>query len=226
MKKTKKHPGALKARRVQAVKAESGANGQAGSGGAPAYGTAMVVLALVIALAFFIFFLPQNKDKSPIVISGLPPDLQQKVDATNAGENKPPPAQEGGNSAPAQTPQTGGENTAQAPSSSKEVVIDFLYSDGCGYCQRMKPIVSQIIADMPPARFEVRYWNAADRAANSTAAGTYAEYTAKGFFKGYPTFVANGNSPLIGAREKAEFYAWACSQFAEPLPDACNRTAG
>ena len=103
----------------------------------------------------------------------------------------------------------------------KEVVIDFLYADWCGHCQSMKPIIARLDEALPDDRFEVRYWNEASRGSSADAAAVYTDYSAKGYFKGFPTFVANGNSPKVGSMPEATFKAWVCSKFSSPKPTGC-----
>ena len=102
----------------------------------------------------------------------------------------------------------------------KEVTVDFLYADWCVHCQAMKPIVARAEAAFPKDRFEVRYWNEASRS-NATVAAVYAAYTEKGYFTGFPTFVANGNDPRVGEMPEVAFKAWVCSKFSAPKPNGC-----
>ena len=102
----------------------------------------------------------------------------------------------------------------------KEVTIDFLYADWCGHCQTMKPIVAKLEAALPKDRFEVRYWNEASRS-NATVGAIYAAYTDKGYFQGFPTFVANGDNPKVGSMPEATFKSWVCSMFSSPKPTGC-----
>jgi len=107
-----------------------------------------------------------------------------------------------------------------ATAAKKEVVIDFLYADWCGHCQSMKPIIARLDEALPDDRFEVRYWNEASRS-DPTAAAIYSAYTSAGYFQGFPTFVANGNSPKVGSMPEATFKAWVCSKFSPPKPTGC-----
>ena len=117
---------------------------------------------------------------------------------------------------------TGGE--AQVPQASatkaKEVTIDFLYADWCSHCQAMKPIVARLETSLPKDRFEVRYWNEASRT-DATVAAIYTTYTNKGYFTGFPTFVANGDDPKIGSMSETSFKSWVCSKFSSPKPAGC-----
>jgi len=118
----------------------------------------------------------------------------------------------------------GSAGEAQAPLSrppAKEVTIDFLYSDTCPHCLKMKPIVAALAARLPSGRLEVRYWNYADRG-NATVGGVYADYSAKGYFRGsVPTFVANWDDYRVGEMPEPEFAAWVCSKFLDPKPTGC-----
>ncbi|MFA6214273.1 MAG: thioredoxin domain-containing protein [Candidatus Micrarchaeia archaeon] len=147
-----------------------------------------------------------------------------------SGGNLQAGAQSGSASPQAQSPllqngsvATGSGGEAQVPQVSppaKEVTIDFLYADWCSHCQAMKPIVAKLEASLPKDRFAVRYWNEASRG-NATVAEVYEEYTQKGYFTGFPTFVANGNDPLVGSRPEATFTAWVCGKFLTPKPEGC-----
>jgi len=119
---------------------------------------------------------------------------------------------------PLGSPSQPGNATAQP--ARKEVTIDFLYADWCPHCQRMKPIVAALAARLPSDRFEVRYWNEANKG-NATVAGVYADYTAKGYFQGYPTFVANWEDYRVGEMPESDFTAWVCSKFSSPKPTGC-----
>ncbi|MFA6328940.1 MAG: protein disulfide isomerase family protein [Candidatus Micrarchaeia archaeon] len=110
------------------------------------------------------------------------------------------------------------QNVSEA--AKKEVVLDFLYADWCGHCQNMKPIVAELASSLPPDRFEVRYWNEASRGKEDVAA-IYTEYTDKEYFRGFPTFVANGNDPRVGEMSGAIFKSWVCSKFSAPKPAGC-----
>jgi thiol-disulfide isomerase/thioredoxin len=106
------------------------------------------------------------------------------------------------------------------PAAKKEVVIDFLYADWCGHCQTMKPIVARLEAALPKDRLEVRYWNEASRS-DAAVAAVYTTYTDKGYFQGFPTFVANGDDPKVGSMPESTFKAWVCSKFSSPKPTGC-----
>ncbi|MFA4983518.1 MAG: thioredoxin domain-containing protein [Candidatus Micrarchaeia archaeon] len=178
----------------------------------PSFGTLIIVAALILAAVFFIIYgmLGGNAGQTKAtVISGMPPELLEKAELA-----KNPEIRANGSAA--------GVKPAAQPLSGKEVVVDFLYADWCGYCSKMKPIVAKVASEMPPGRFEIRYWNENARGTNSTVAGIYSDYSAKGYFKGYPTFVANWNSTFAGAVPESEFRAWVCGQFSLPIPDACG----
>jgi len=119
---------------------------------------------------------------------------------------------------------TGSGGEAQVPQGSahaaKEVTIDFLYADWCSHCQAMKPIVARLEAALPKDRFEVRYWNEASRS-DAAVSVIYTIYTDKGYFRGFPTFVANGNDSRVGEMPEASFKAWVCSKFSPPKPPGC-----
>ena len=100
------------------------------------------------------------------------------------------------------------------------MIIDFLYADWCGHCQNMKPIVAKLESTLPKDRFEVRYWNEASRS-DAAVSAIYAAYTSNGYFKGFPTFVANGNDPNVGEMTEAAFKSWVCSKFSTPKPTGC-----
>ena len=120
-----------------------------------------------------------------------------------------------------QAPQGGAAQAASTKTAqAKEVTIDFLYADWCPHCQIMKPIVANLEAALPKDRFEVRYWNEASRN-DAAVAAVYETYTEKGYFKGYPTFVANGNDFNAGEMSEAALKSWVCSKFSSPKPTAC-----
>ncbi len=106
-------------------------------------------------------------------------------------------------------------------SDTKEVTLDFLHADWCPHCQRMKPIVAKIAAEMPPDRFVLRAWNEKDRTTDADTATIYNNYTALGYFQGFPTFVI-GNDYRVGEIPENELKAWICSKFKAPVPDACK----
>ena len=112
-----------------------------------------------------------------------------------------------------------GNNTQ--PSVAKEVTVDFMYADWCPHCQAMKPVVARVASQLPAGRLEVRYWNEASRGSNATVAAIYDMYTRKGYFQGFPTFVANGNEYQVGEMPEAAFKSWVCLQFPAPKPAGC-----
>ena len=114
--------------------------------------------------------------------------------------------------------QSGAE--VQQAAAAKEVTIDFLYADWCGHCQNMKPRVASVAASLPADRLEVRYWNEADRG-NADVASVYADYSSKGYFQGFPTFVANRDDYRVGEMAEPDFLAWVCSKFSSPKPAGC-----
>jgi len=191
------------------------------------FGSFIIIGAILIAAAFFVFsgLFAQDGQKERIVISGLPPDIAEKAALAqkNAGEDLPKTtAQPANQGVPANNTLSEPPKTVNPSPISKEVTIDFLYADWCGYCSKMKPIVEKVASEMPQDRFEVRYWNEKGRGANSTVAGIYALYRQQGYFKGYPSFVANGNSSAVGAQSEPDFRAWVCSHFSPPKPEACG----
>jgi len=103
----------------------------------------------------------------------------------------------------------------------KEVVVDFLYADWCPHCQRMKPVVDEVAAVFPSDRFEMRKWNEKDRGSDSETSSIYSLYSGRGYFLGFPTFVANGNSPQVGEMSKEDMIGWLCTLFSPPKPDVC-----
>lgn len=103
----------------------------------------------------------------------------------------------------------------------KEVTLEFLYADWCGYCQKMKPIVQSLESSLPSDRFEVIYLNEKDKQNNTDVAAAYSKYTANGYFKGFPTFVINGNDYKVGAMPEETFKQWVCSKFSAPKPSGC-----
>ena len=103
----------------------------------------------------------------------------------------------------------------------KEVTLDFLYADWCPHCQRMQPIVSDVISKLPPDRFAVRYWNEKDRPSNSQTSAAYLFYTRKGYFIGFPTFVINTNVSSAGEMDEGDFLSFVCASFKLPKPPAC-----
>ncbi|MFA5929272.1 MAG: thioredoxin domain-containing protein [Candidatus Micrarchaeia archaeon] len=120
---------------------------------------------------------------------------------------------------------TGSGGEAQVPNANatkakKEVTLDFLYADWCSHCQAMKPVVAKLESELPKDRFVVRYWNEASRS-NADVAAVYADYSAKGYFQGFPTFVANWEDYRVGEMPEAEIRAWVCSKFSAPKPSAC-----
>ena len=142
---------------------------------------------------------------------GQAPKEQQNGSAASNGTQQAPNA----------SVATGSGGEAQVPqAAAKEVTIDFLYADWCSHCQAMKPIVAKLEAALPKDRFQVRYWNEASRG-DAAVAAVYAAYTNKGYFTGFPTFVANGNDPQVGSMPEATFNAWVCSKFSAPKPSGC-----
>lgn len=107
------------------------------------------------------------------------------------------------------------------PAIETEVTMDFLYSDACVHCQRMKPYVAALEKELPQDRFAVRYWSEDDYRAGGQAAEVYGTYEAMGFFPGYPTFVINGDDYRAGEMPEAQFREWVCSKFSAPKPQAC-----
>jgi len=126
--------------------------------------------------------------------------------------------QPNGSNSPSEVEAAQPEASANAPS---EVTIDFLYADWCSHCQTMKPILAKYESLLPKDRFEVRYWNEAKRSSNATVSATYATYTSKGYFTGFPTFVANGDDLRVGSMPDETFRSWVCSKFSTPKPDVC-----
>ena len=119
----------------------------------------------------------------------------------------------------------GGSGSAGSalPELEKEVTIDFLYADWCPHCQNMKPIVQKIESLLPSDRFAVRYWSEADAQSGGKAKEVFAEYSRKGMFPGYPTFVMNnGKNRTSGEMSQAEMLRWICSEFGSPKPSACQ----
>ena len=142
---------------------------------------------------------------------------QQQPSGSAAAGNAQQPADLAQNgTAPAQAAQKNA-----TPAAKKEVTIDFLYADWCPHCQAMKPRVANVVSQLPADRLEVRYWNEASRSSNATVAAIYDTYTKKGYFQGFPTFVANGNDPNVGEIPEAAFKAWVCSKFSVPKPSGC-----
>lgn len=103
----------------------------------------------------------------------------------------------------------------------KEVFLEFLYAEWCGHCQKMKPIVEKLDNEFPDDRFEVRYLDEQDRASNEEVAKIYEKYEKKGYFRGFPTFVINGNSSTVGSKSEAAFRSWVCGHFLSPKPAGC-----
>ena len=139
-------------------------------------------------------------------------NVQQPANLTQNGA-----AQQAQNGTAAQSAQQAQQNATVA--AKKEVTIDFLYADWCPHCQAMKPRVANVISQLPADRLEVRYWNDADRAKNTTVAAIYSDYMSKGM-TGFPTFVSNGEM-RAGEMPEADFKAWVCSQFSAPKPTGC-----
>ncbi|MFH1285280.1 MAG: thioredoxin family protein [Candidatus Micrarchaeota archaeon] len=104
----------------------------------------------------------------------------------------------------------------------REVTLDFLYADWCSHCSNMKPIVAKMSEDFPKERFIVRYWNEAERKSDEDTGEIYARYEKAGGFKGFPTFVINGEKVVVGEKSEKEFQAWVCEEFSEPKPEACT----
>ncbi len=103
-----------------------------------------------------------------------------------------------------------------------KVTLEFLYADWCSHCNAMKPYVSELQGKLPKERFEVVMLNEKDVATNPSVAAIYQKYQANGFFTGFPTFIINGENPLVGERPQANFNFWVCSYFEAPRPDACR----
>lgn len=190
------------------------------------FGSFIIIGALLLAAAFFVFsemFAKGGQDQRT-VISGLPSDIKEKADQAQKTEvflQKIIPVQENPPSNTSTYEKSAGMENLPLPA--KEVTIDFLYADWCGYCSKMKPIVAKISSEMPPERFEVRYLNEKEKSTNATVMGIYDLYRQKGYFKGYPSLVANGNSSKIGLQSERDFRAWVCSHFSSPLPEACGQ---
>ncbi len=136
-----------------------------------------------------------------------------------------PSLAQNGTAQSAQQAQQNGTALAQqqntTPAAKKEVTVDFLYADWCPHCQAMKPVVARVASQLPAGRLEVRYWNEASRGSNATVAAIYDMYTRKGYFQGFPTFVANGNEYQVGEMPEAAFKSWVCLQFPAPKPAGC-----
>ncbi len=137
--------------------------------------------------------------------------------------NESQPAQEqgtlpAGDNGSGTATETGAQQPAQAD---KEVVIDFLYADGCSHCQKMKSVMGGLEELFPKDRFEVRYWNY-DKQGEGEVGAMYRLYGENGYFTGgVPTFVANGNDSRVGEMPEATFKAWVCSKFSPPKPEGC-----
>ncbi|MFA5105729.1 MAG: thioredoxin family protein [Candidatus Micrarchaeia archaeon] len=106
-------------------------------------------------------------------------------------------------------------------SDSKEVTLDFLHADWCPHCQRMKPIVAKLASELPADRFLVRSWNEKNMNSDPDTQTIYNNYTALGYFQGFPTFVI-GDDYRVGEIPENELKAWVCSKFKAPVPDACK----
>jgi len=158
-----------------------------------------------------------NLNEAIDATAGLKATMPALNGSAAAGTGVPAAQQPAQNAQPNGSTATGGA-TAQPTSSQKEVTVDFLYADWCPHCQNMKPRVANVIAQLPADRFQVRYYNDADRG-NATVAAVYANYMAKGM-TGFPTFVANGEM-RSGEVPEAEFKAWVCSKFSSPKPTGC-----
>jgi thiol-disulfide isomerase/thioredoxin len=110
-----------------------------------------------------------------------------------------------------------------ASGTQKEVTMDFLYADWCAHCQKMKPIVEKLVAELPSDRFQVNYWSDADyQAGKPGTVAVFDKYSNNGMFLGYPTFVINGAVNASGEIDEAQFKSWVCSQFTSPAPSACG----
>lgn len=145
-----------------------------------------------------------------------PPNTTQAANAT---------AQANGSAVTGEAQQAAGSqqqagSAAGNATAHKEVTVDFLYADWCPHCQRMKPVVAAFAAKMPQDRFELRYWNDADRGKADVAA-VYDDYSSKGYFQAFPTFVANWEDYRVGEMQAADFAAWVCSKFSAPKPAGC-----
>ena len=117
------------------------------------------------------------------------------------------------------TPPSGGTT----PPSSKvdKVTIDFLYADWCPHCQKMKPIVTDLINTLPASKFQVNYWSEEDYKAGGPSVAVFNKYSSSGIFEGYPTFVVNnGTDHLAGEVTAEKFKTWVCSQYTEK-PQGC-----
>ncbi len=186
-----------------------------------------VVLAAVVLLGISAYF-GANSAKDTVG------KLGNALDSAGAGNfpaNMPslngsaePKVPSAGGLSPNGSVATGSGGEAQVPqvkAPAKEVTIDFLYADWCPHCQVMKPIVAALVARLPADRLEVRYWNEASRSSNATVAAVYADYSAKGYFQGFPTFVANWEDYRVGEMSETAFKAWVCSKFSAPKPTGC-----
>ena len=159
--------------------------------------------------------------------AGIPEGQMPATAAAGQPNNSTAPGANGSAQQPASLAQNGTAPSAQEAQQNatavakKEVTIDFLYADWCPHCQAMKPIVAALAARLPAGRLEVRYWDEADRSKNATVAGVYADYTSKGYFQGFPTFVANWDDYRVGEMSEPAFDAWVCSKFSAPKPAGC-----
>ena len=184
------------------------------------YLVGFVILAAVVLLGISVYFGTNNSRNTA---NGIDNAIGNAVEG-NFPAVKPlngSASQQAQNPASNDSVATGAGGDAQAtPTQAKEVTIDFLYADWCGHCQAMKPIVAKLESELPKDRFEVRYWNEASRG-DAKVAAIYTAYTNKGYFSGFPTFVANENDPQVGSMPEASFRAWVCSKFAAPKPPGC-----
>jgi thiol-disulfide isomerase/thioredoxin len=72
-----------------------------------------------------------------------------------------------------------------ASGTQKEVTMDFLYADWCAHCQKMKPIVEKLVAELPSDRFQVNYWSDADyQAGKPGTVAVFDKYSNNGMFLG------------------------------------------
>ena len=115
----------------------------------------------------------------------------------------------------------GGDRNPGNSASGNKIIMEFLYADWCSHCSLMKPIVTELEGKISKDRFEVVWLNEKDRATNANVASIYDKYTRLGIFQGFPTFVINGETPLVGSRDKKVFVGWVCAQFSGEMPQAC-----
>ncbi|MEM4348307.1 MAG: thioredoxin domain-containing protein [Candidatus Anstonellaceae archaeon] len=156
---------------------------------------AIILAALLISASIYISFSNIQKSIRSISFTSSSPSLSYQAQETQLSPNLEPIA---------------------------EVTLDFLYADWCGHCQKMKPVLAELEKELQSPRFVVRRWRDEDKGTNKDVAQVYSFYTEKGMFRGFPTFIINGQYKTEGEMPKEQLKSWICDKFSSPKPSACT----